>query len=418
MDILISNGTIVTATQTTFSDILIQEGKITAIGKALDVPENTWIIDAKGMLVFPGAIDAHVHLDLPTPAGPSSDNFESGSIAALYGGTTSIIDFVTPQRDETLISAFEKRLKEAEKCKIDHSFHMSITSWNKETAKEMEVCVKQFGITSFKTYMAYKGVIGIEENELLEVMKTASKLNALVTVHCEMGDEIIRLQKKFLSEGKTSPVFHALSRPSAVEAESVKHVVALAKKAGCPVYIVHTSTKESLEIIEKAQGEGQKVFSETCPQYLLLDDSVYQLPLPESLKYVISPPIRKKEDQEALWGGLKRESIQVVATDHCPFNLKGQKDKGINDFTKIPNGAGGIEHRLALLYTFGVLENRISINQFVEMNSTNPAKIFGLYPRKGDIAVGSDADIVIWNPETEKYHFSKDTASALRFKYL
>jgi len=401
MDILISNGTIVTATQTTFSDILIQEGKITAIGKALDVPENTRIIVAKGMLVFPGAIDAHVHLDLPTPAGPSSDNFESGSIAALFGGTTSIIDFVTPQRDETLISAFEKRLKEAEKCKIDHSFHMSITSWNKETAKEMEVCVKQFGITSFKTYMAYKGVIGIEENELLEVMKTASKLNALVTVHCEMGDEIIRLQKKFLSEGKTSPVFHALSRPSAVEAESVKHVVALAKKAGCPVYIVHTSTKESLEIIEKAQGEGQKVFSETCPQYLLLDDSVYQLPLPESLKYVISPPIRKKEDQEALWGGLKRESIQVVATDHCPFNLKGQKDKGINDFTKIPNGAGGIEHRLALLYTFGVLENRISINQFVEMNSTNPAKIFGLYPRKGDIAVGSDADIVIWNPETE-----------------
>ncbi|PIP53881.1 MAG: hypothetical protein COX07_08360 [Bacteroidetes bacterium CG23_combo_of_CG06-09_8_20_14_all_32_9] len=265
----------------------------------------------------------------------------------------------------------------------------------------MEICVKQYGITSFKTYMAYKGVIGIEEYELYEVMKIAAKLKAVVTVHCEMGDEIIRLQKKFISSGKTTPFYHALSHPASIEAESVKHVVELAKKTGCYVYIVHTSTKKSLEIIEKAQNSGQTVFSETCPQYLMLNDSVYELTLPDSLKYVISPPLRKKEDCHYLWKGLKNESVKVVATDHCPFNLTGQKDKGINDFTKIPNGAGGIEHRIALLYTYGVLKNRISLNQFVAITSTNPAKIFGLYPQKGEIAIGSDADLVIWNPEIE-----------------
>ena len=207
-------------------------------------------------------------------------------------------------------------------------------------------------------------------------------------------------RKTFIAEGKTTPLYHALSRPSYVESESVKHVVELAQKANCPVYIVHTSTKESLEIIKEAQRKGQKVYSETCPQYLLLDDTVYDLPLPESLNYVISPPIRKKDDQHALWDGLKTGAIKVVATDHCPFNLIGQKDVGINNFTRIPNGAGGIEHRLALLYTYGVLQNNISINQFVALTSTNSAKIFGLYPAKGDIAVGSDADIVIWDTES------------------
>jgi len=258
--------------------------------------------------------------------------------------------------------------------------------------------VKQYGITSFKTYMAYKGAIGIEEAELFEVMKVADKLNALVTVHCEMGDEIIKLQKEFIANGKTSPKYHALSRSSAIESESVKHVIALAKKANCIVYIVHTSAKKSLELISKALNKGQIVFSETCPQYLLLDDSVYSLPLPDSLKYVISPPMRKKKDQEALWNGLKDGYIHVVATDHCPFNTNGQKDKGIHNFTKIPNGAGGIENRLALLYTYGVLTGRITLNEFVGLTSTNPAKIFGLYPQKGEIAVGSDADIVIWDP--------------------
>jgi dihydropyrimidinase len=401
MSILIRQGTIVTSERTEISDIFISGGNITSIGNNLNYPENIEIIDAKGKYIFPGGIDAHVHLDLPTPAGPSSDNFKSGSIAAIYGGTTSIIDFVTPSKKESLVVALEKRMKEAEVSRIDYGLHMSITSWTKETAKEMEVCVKKYGITSFKTYMAYKGVIGIEENELLEVMKVASGLNALVTVHCEIGDEILKKQNEFIAEGKTSPKFHALSRPAACESESVKHVISLAKKTNCPVYIVHTSTKESLEFIEKAQREGQRVYSETCPQYLLLDERVYDFPLPVSLIYVISPPLREKADQEYLWNGLKKGSIQVIATDHCPFNLIGQKDKGINNFTRIPNGAGGIEHRLSLLYTYGVLQNKISLNQFVSLTSTNPAKIFGLYPKKGEIAVGSNADIVIWNPETE-----------------
>lgn len=399
--VLINKGTIVTSEKTFLSDIFVADGKISAIGKKLSRPDNADIIDAQGMYVFPGAIDAHVHLDLPTPAGPSSDDFETGSIAALYGGTTTIIDFVTPSKNESLPAALENRMKDAKRSKIDYGFHVSITSWNKNTAREMEICVKQYGLTSFKTYMAYKGVIGIEEKELFEVMKTAAKLNALVTVHCELGDEILRLQKEFISAGKTSAVYHALSRPSYVEAESVKHIMDIAEKAGCPVYIVHTSTKESLEIIEKAQSEGQLVYSETCPQYLLLDESVYDLPIPASLAYVISPPIRGKEHREHLWNGMKSGSIQVISTDHCPFNLKGQKDIGMYDFTKIPNGAGGIEHRLALLYTYGVLQKRISLNQFVALTSTNPSKIFGLYPQKGEITVGSDADIVIWNPEIE-----------------
>ena len=407
MSLLVKNGVVVTFGKTEGSDIFVNEGKISALGKNLAEPANTKIIDAKGNFIFPGAIDPHVHFDLPTPAGPSSDNFETGSIAGLYGGTTSFIDFVTPRKNESLITALESRLKVAKNSKTDFGFHMSITSWNKGIAKEMEVCVKQYGITSFKCYMAYKGVIGIEEEELFEVMKKATSLNALVTVHCEMGDKIIRLQKEFLSEGKTSPEYHALSRPNLVEAESVKHVIELAKKANCPVYIVHTSAKESLEIISNAQQKGQKVFSETCPQYLLLDDSVYKLSLPESLKYVISPPLRKMEDQRALWAGLKSNSIQTVATDHCPFNLKGQKDVGLHNFTRIPNGAGGIEHRLALLFTYGVLQNKISLNQFVALISTNPAKIFGLYPQKGEITVGSDADLVIWNPETENIISSK-----------
>jgi len=401
MNLLIRQGKVVTSETTMVADILIVKNKIVEIGKNIKITDNTKIIDASGKYVFPGGIDAHVHLDLPSPTGPSSDNFETGTIAAIYGGTTSIIDFVTPSKNEPLISALKKRMKDAENSKTGFGFHMSITSWNKDTAEEMEICVKQYGITSFKTYMAYKGVIGIEEYELYEVMKIAAKLKAVVTVHCEMGDEIIRLQKKFISSGKTTPFYHALSHPASIEAESVKHVVELAKKTGCYVYIVHTSTKKSLEIIEKAQNSGQTVFSETCPQYLMLNDSVYELTLPDSLKYVISPPLRKKEDCHYLWKGLKNESVKVVATDHCPFNLTGQKDKGINDFTKIPNGAGGIEHRIALLYTYGVLKNRISLNQFVAITSTNPAKIFGLYPQKGEIAIGSDADLVIWNPEIE-----------------
>lgn len=398
--ILIKNGTILDPEKEYRGDVLIEGSTIAAVDSHIDNSSgNIEIIDATGKLVIPGGIDPHVHLDLPSPAGPSSDDFYSGSIAAIYGGTTSFIDFVTPSKNESLISALKERLKVAERSLLDFSFHMSITSWKEETAREMEIIVKDYGITSFKTYLAYKGVIGIEEEELFEIMKVAARLNALVTVHCETGDDILRMQRNFISEGNSSPNYHALSRPSETEIKSVKNVIALAKKTNCPVYIVHTSAAASVEEIEKAQRSGQHVYSETCPQYLLLDESRYDLSLPESLKYVISPPLRKFEDQEKLWEGIKNKIIQVIATDHCPFNLSGQKDMGISDFTKIPNGAGGIEHRLSLLFTYGVLQNKISMNDFARLCSSNPAEIFGLSSAKGHLTKGADADIILWDPK-------------------
>jgi dihydropyrimidinase len=261
--------------------------------------------------------------------------------------------------------------------------------------------VNEVGIKSFKAYLAYKGSIGIEYGELEQVMIKAASLNAIVLVHCEEGDLIIENQKKFVSEGKTEPLYHALSRPAEVESESVRKVIDLCRKTGCKTYIVHTSTAKSLEYIREAKKEGLPLFCETCPQYLLLDESVYSKPLPESLKYVISPPIRSKLDQDALWLALADGTVDVISTDHCPFNTKGQKDVGINDFTKIPNGAGGIENRLALLYTYGVLTKKISLQQFVGLTSTNAARIFDLFPQKGAIKVGSDADLVIWDPEVK-----------------
>ncbi len=409
MHYLIKNGRIITKENDFFGDILIANGKIAAIDKIIHLDDSAIeIINAQQKYVIPGGVDAHVHLHLPTPAGFSSDDFYTGSIAALYGGTTSFIDFVTPNKNESLIAALKKRIKEAENAVCDYSFHVGVTSWSEHTKSEMEQCVKEYGITSFKTYMAYTGTIGIDEYELEKIMKIAAKLKVFVTVHCELGNEILKRQQAFIQHNKTSPLYHALSRTEEVEFESVRQVIALAKKTGCNTYIVHTSTAESLEIIEKAQKDGYTVFSETCPQYLLLDVNNYEKPVPESLKYVISPPLRKEKDRARLWQGLKEDIISVVATDHCPFNTNAQKDVGINDFTKIPNGAGGIEERMSLLYTYGVLSGKISLQQWVALSSTNPAHIFGLSPQKGEIAVGADADVVIWNPLSENI-ISKNT---------
>ncbi len=400
--IIIRNGKIVNSNRTYTSDILIVDGKIKAIEKNIsEFGSEVKEIDAGSMYVIPGGIDPHVHLELPGIAGNSSDDFKTGSIAAIAGGTTSIIDFVTPEKDEPLLSALEKRKKIAQKSLIDYSFHLSPISWDSSTYKEMEQCVKKEGIISFKTYLAYKNTIGINDDVLLNVMDTAKKLNALVTLHCENGDLIEKLQHNFIASGKTSIKYHPLSRPVEAEAEAVNRAVVLAKYMECPIYIVHVSTKESVDIINKAQQAGQKVFAETCPQYLMLDETVYDKPFYESAPFVISPPLRSHIHKYALWKAVESEIIQTIGTDHCPFNLYGQKDTGINDFTKIPNGAGGIEYRLSLLYTYGVLTNKITMNQFVNLISTNPAKIFGLSHRKGNIAVAMDADIVIWNPEKE-----------------
>jgi dihydropyrimidinase len=396
MNILIKNPTIVTSTQTYKADILINNGKVEAIGEGIN-PNNKpdKVIDATDKLVFPGGIDPHVHMHLPTQAGFSSDNFYDGSKAALFGGTTSLIDFVTPSKGQSLVDALEQRVKEAENSLIDYTFHISPVEWRDTTEHEIKECVKR-GFTSFKVYMAYKAAIGLNNDVLMKVLLAVAKAGGMVTVHAELGDEIDLLRNKFIEEGKIEPFYHPLSRPWPTESEAVREVIEMAEVAKCSLYIVHVSSKESPVHIKNAQLKGQQVFAETCPHYLLLNDAVYQGNFEQTAKFVLSPPLRKGEDSNALWNAIGEGVVQTIGTDHCPFSFK-QKEIGIGDFRKIPNGAGGVEHRLTLLYTYGVLTNRISLNQFVNLTSTQPAKLFGFYPQKGDIAVGSDADLVIWN---------------------
>ena len=400
MRYLIINGSVVDHKKITQANVVVSDKKISAIGKMdLDQYTDYQIIDASGKYIFPGGIDAHVHFELPTPAGPSCDDFLSGSKAAIAGGSTYFMDFVTPSRGQPLKEALTLRQEEGEKSLLEFGLHMGITWFDQSIPDQMKWCVESGGIRSFKAYLAYKGSIGIEYHELEKVMQTAAKLDAVVLVHCEEGDLILEKQQEFVRQGKTVPLYHALSRPNKTEAESVRKVIELCRKTGCKTYIVHTSTSQSLEYIRKGKTEELPLYCETCPQYLLLDESAYNQPLPDSLKYVISPPLRSKQDQEALWLALQDGTVDVISTDHCPFNTFGQKDLGKDDFTKIPNGAGGVEHRLKLLFTFGVLPGKISLQQFVALTSTNAARIFGLFPRKGEIAVGSDADLVIWDPE-------------------
>lgn len=405
-NLLIRNGQLVSALDTVAADLLVTDGRITAVGQDLAAPAGTRTIDADGLYVMPGGIDAHVHMELPFMGGVSADDFETGTAAGLAGGTTTIIDFVIPNRNQPLLDGLAQWRAKAAKSVSDYAFHMAVTWFGPDTAREMEHCVRHEGISSFKTFMAYKGAIGVDDSELIQVMQTARRLDALVTAHCEHGDLVLALQEKLFNEGKVEPRYHALSRPAAVEGEATGRAILLARMTGVPVYIVHVTCREAVEQIAAARLRGQTVFGETCPQYLLLDDSVYDKPDFEGAAYVMSPPIRPLGHQEALWSALKAGVIQTVATDHCPFNQCGQKDAGLHDFRKIPNGAAGIQHRLALMYTHGVGGGRIDLNQFVDLNSTRPAKLFGLYPRKGSLAVGADADLVLWDPAKQ------DTISA------
>ena len=401
MGLLITNGTLVTADRQFLSDLRIEGGKIAATGSLMNTRRpGDRLIDARGKYILPGGIDPHVHLHLPTHAGYSSDDFVSGSRAALFGGTTTLIDFVTPGKNQPLVEALDQRKAEAEYCFCDYSFHVSPVSWRKSLPEELAT-IKASGIQSFKVYMAYLDSIGLHDEELERVMATVADIGGRLCIHCELGDEIDALRKQYIEMGKTTPEYHPLSRPARLEAGAVKKALALAAKTGCPLYIVHVSAAESLEAIREAQAKGQDVMAETCPHYLLLDDSRYQGDFDAAAPFVLSPPLRKKTDIRALWKGLADESIQSIGTDHCPFN-RAQKEKGLYDFTQIANGAGGVEHRLALLYTYGVLEKRISMERWVALTSTLPAKIFGLYPAKGNLQAGADADVVIWNPEKEK----------------
>jgi dihydropyrimidinase len=400
--IFVYNGTLIGAASSTQHDLTLENGKISSVGNfdRLSFP-GFELIDASGKFIFPGGFDPHVHMALPTPAGKSCDDFKSGSRAALAGGTTSIMDFVTPHRGQSLLEALRLRQAEIAGSVAACGLHMGISEWNPAIAAEVIPCMEKGGIGSFKAYLAYLDSIGIGYDDLGELMQIVGSAGGLVMVHCEDGVMISRLQKEFSAAGKTRPAFHASSRPPEAEIRAIEKVIDLAGKTNCPVYIVHASTGQGADLIAAAKKDGIRVFGETCPHYLLLDDAVYDAQSDDLkiLPYILSPPIRGKSDQVRLWKRFADGTIDVVATDHCPFNLFGQKDQGIHDFTKIPNGAGSVEHRLSLLYTYGVLTNKITINQFVSLVSTRPAEIFGFGHRKGKLLPGYDADIVIWDPD-------------------
>jgi dihydropyrimidinase len=392
---LIRGGEIVTAEHRRRGDVRCQDGVIVELGTDLAVSGEE-IVDAGDLLVLPGGVDPHVHMALPVAGTVSSDDFESGTAAGLAGGTTSIIDFVHPEEGQDPLDALAARRLEAVPAVADYGFHMAMTWWGETSADAMARCVAA-GVPSFKIYMAYKDAVGLEDADLVSVLSTAADLDSLVIVHAEHGDAIEHLRDRFAAEGHHEPRFHALSRPSALEGEATNRIASLAGVLGARLYVVHVTCRESVEAIRRAQAEGWAVHGETCPQYLLLEDSVYDRPDFEGATYVIAPPIRPAGHQEFLWEALVDGTLEVVATDHCPFTME-QKELGRDDFRAIPGGAAGIEHRLSLLYTHGVEGGLFDLHRFVDLVSTGPARRFGLYPRKGVIEAGSDADLVLWDP--------------------
>jgi len=399
MDTVITNGIIATATETYQADIGIKEGKIAALGLRLEGAET---IDAQGNYVFPGGIDIHTHFELPFMGTVSADDFETGSIAAAFGGTTTFVDFAIQGEGESLHQALETWMARAKgKAAIDYGFHAAIGDMTDEVMDvEMAELVEQ-GITSFKLFMAYKGTFMVDDETLFKSLLKARELGALIMVHAENGDVLHYLINQHVAEGKKEPIWHALSHPPEAEAEAVGRAVSLAALAKAPIYIVHTSAAQALEKVKEARDKGQRVLAETCPQYLFFNIEHYKLPNFEGAKYVMSPPLRDEGNEESLWQGLRSGDLQVVSTDHCPFNFVGQKDMGKGDFSMIPNGMPGVETRVPLMYHFGVNEGRFSVNRFVELVSTNPARLFGLAPQKGTISIGADADLVVFDPQKE-----------------
>lgn len=397
----IQGGMVVTATDTYRSDILVEGGKIVALGQGFTTDSNVDVtIDAHGLFVFPGAIDEHTHMAMPFN-GTVTASWETETIAAAVGGTTTIVDFAMQAKGESLSDSIALwKSKANHNTAIDYSLHVAITDLTDEVLQEIPVVVLE-GVSTLKVFMAYKGEIMMDDEALLTILQKAKDVGALVMVHAENGDVIDLIQRQLVAEGKVEPIYHAISRPLEVEAEATRRAIALAKVAGAPIFIVHVSGYDSMHEIRRARANGQPVFAETCPQYLLLDESHLELPNFEGAKYVCSPPLRHKSNQEKLWQGLFDGSLQTIGTDHCSFNFNEQKRLGVGDFRKIPNGVNGIENWLQLIYTYGVRGGKISLNKMVELTSTNPAKYMGLYPQKGTIAVGSDADLVLYDPSVE-----------------
>ncbi|HWU89884.1 MAG TPA: dihydropyrimidinase [Kofleriaceae bacterium] len=408
---LIKDGTIVTASDTFAADVWIEHGKIAALAAPGTQPGTAdTTIDARGKYVIPGGIDCHTHMELPFGGTTASDDFDTGTVAAAHGGTTTIVDFAIQSKGGAMRAGLDTWFAKAEgKAAIDYGFHMIMTEANPQALEEMAAMVRE-GVTSFKMFMAYPGVFLVDDQQIFRAMQRAGELGALITMHAEIGLPIDVLVQKALAAGHTAPVYHALTRPEAAEATGTERAIALAEMAGVPVYMVHLSAQRALERVMEARDRGLPAYAETCPQYLFCsEDDLRGEPGNEwkGAGYVCTPPLRPKHHHEHLWRGLRNYDLQVVATDHCPFCMKDQKELGRNDFSKIPNGMPGVETRLHLLWE-GVREGKISLNRFVEITSTAPAKIFGMYGKKGTLAVGADADVVVWDPNREKV-LSKDT---------
>ncbi|OOY06341.1 dihydropyrimidinase [Thioclava sp. F28-4] len=408
---VIKNGTIVTADLTYKADVLIDSGKIIEIGPNLKGDEE---IDATGCYVMPGGIDPHTHLEMPFMGTYSSDDFESGTRAALAGGTTMVVDFALPAPGEGLLEALKRWDNKSTRAHCDYSFHMAITWWSEQVFNEMKQ-VTERGINTFKHFMAYKGALMVNDDELYSSFKRCAELGAIPLVHAENGDVVAELSAKLLADGNSGPEGHAYSRPPQVEGEATNRAIMIADMAGVPLYVVHTSCEESHEAIRRAKMQGKRVWGEPLIQHLTLDESEYfDKDWDHAARRVMSPPFRNKQHQDSLWAGLASGSLSVVATDHCAFSTE-QKRYGVGDFTKIPNGTGGLEDRMPMLWTYGVETGRITMNEFVAVTSTNIAKILNVYPKKGAVLVGADADLVVWDPEATKTISAKTQQSAIDY---
>src|SRR3984893_2002084 len=400
-DTVIRNGTVVTATDTYLADVAVLGGRIAAIGAGLPIENCGNVIDATDRYVMPGGIDVHTHLDMPFGGTTSADDFETGTRAAAFGGTTSLVDFAIQARGTRMREALDTWWKKAEgRACIDYGLHMIVTDLGASGLEDMDGLVTE-GVASFKLFMPYPNVLMVDDATIFKALSQTARNGALICMHAENGSVIDVIIARALAEGKTAPIYHALTRPPRAEAEAVHRAIAMAEIAGAPVYIVHLSSEDALDQVREARDRGVPAFAETCPQYLLLSIEEMQRPNFEGAKYVFTPPLRPKHHLPKLWDGLKSDHLQVVSTDHCPFCFEDQKSLGKDDFTKIPNGGPGIENRLQLLHHHGVGMGNLTMNRFVELVATAPARIFGMYPKKGVLAAGSDADVVLWDPAAE-----------------